>query len=105
VSRVSYDNRVVKKKGENSGGKWREQKVLRGLLIPAALQLVETMGPTPGQKGVAAFLHHYLGRKSVANIAQELGVSREWCSRNYRRESLRLAGMQFVAYISKDRKI
>jgi hypothetical protein len=30
------------------------------------------------------------------SVTEEVGVSREWCSRNYRKEALRLAGMQFV---------
>ena len=60
-------------------------------------------GPSSGRlywQGVAGFLNGYLAGKSVAEIAQELGVSREWCSRNYRREALRLAGMHFVRSIS-----
>ena len=73
-----------------------EAQALRGLLISAALQVVVDMGPVPGKEGMAAFLQGYLAGKSVADIAKELGVSREWCSRNYRREALRLARMQFV---------
>ena len=77
-----------------------EAQALRGLLIAAARQVIDEMGPVPGKEGVAAFLQGYLAGKSVADIAKELGVSREWCSRNYRREALRLAGMQFVRAIS-----
>ena len=73
-----------------------EAQALRGLLIAAAHQVVEEIGPVPGKEGIASFLEGYLAGKSVADVAKELGVSREWCSRNYRREALRLAGMHFV---------
>ena len=77
-----------------------EAQALRGLLIASARQVIDEMGPVPGKEGVATFLKGYLAGKSVAAIAQELGVTREWCSRNYRREALRLAGMHFVRSIS-----
>jgi DNA-directed RNA polymerase specialized sigma24 family protein len=51
---------------------------------------------------VRLFLVRYLEGKKVAEIAEELGVSREWCSKAYRREALRLAGMQFVRSVSRD---
>ena len=73
-----------------------EAQALRSLLIAASNQVIEGIGALPGKEGVTAFLRGYLAGKSVAEIAQELGVSREWCSRNYRREALRLAGMHFV---------
>jgi DNA-directed RNA polymerase specialized sigma24 family protein len=77
-----------------------EAQALRGLLIAAARQVIGDMGEVPGKQGLAAFLKGYLAGRSVAEIAQELGVSREWCSRKYRREALRLAGMQFVRSMS-----
>ena len=77
-----------------------EAQALRGLLISAAHRVIEGMGQVPGKEGVAAFLKGYVAGRSVAEIAQELGVSREWCSRNYRREALRLAGMHLVRSIS-----
>jgi DNA-directed RNA polymerase specialized sigma24 family protein len=78
-----------------------EAQALRDLLIAAARQVVGDMGQVPGKEGLAAFLKGYLAGRSVSEIAQELGVSREWCSRNYRREALKLAGMQFVRTISR----
>ena len=78
-----------------------EAQALRDLLIAAARQVVRDMRQIPGKEGVAAFLKGYLAGRPVAEIAQELGVSREWCSRNYRREALRLAGMQFVGSVSR----
>ena len=44
------------------------------------------------------FLERYLEGKQVVEIAKELGVSREWCSRNYRKEALRLAATQFISH-------
>lgn len=73
-----------------------EAQELRSLLITAAHRVIDGMEQVPGKEGVTAFLKGYLAGRSVAEIAQELGVSREWCSRNYRREALRLAGLQFM---------
>ena len=77
-----------------------EAQALRSLLIVAADQVIEDLNPVPGSEGVVAFLTGYLAGRSVAEIAQEIGVSREWCSRNFRREALRQAGVQFVRYVS-----
>ena len=77
-----------------------EAQALRSLLIAAASQVIEDVNQIPGKEGVAGFLNGCLAGKSVAEIAEELGVSREWCSRNYRREAIRLAGMHFVRSIS-----
>lgn len=49
---------------------------------------------------MATFLNGYLAGKKVSEIAKELGVTREWCSRGYRKEAFRLAGMQFVKLVS-----
>ena len=77
-------------------------QALRDLLITAARQVMVDMEKVPGKEGLSVFLKGHLAGKPVAAIAQELGVSREWCSRNYRREALRLAGMQFMQLISRD---
>ena len=77
-----------------------EVQALRSLLLAAARQVIEDMGQVPGKERVAVFLTGYLAGKSVAEISQELGVTREWCSRNYRREALKLAGMQLVRNFS-----
>lgn len=63
-------------------GMMPEAQALRGLLIAAANQVIDGVGQVPGKEKVAAFLRGYLAGRSVAEIAQELGVSREWCSRN-----------------------
>ncbi|MDP6550282.1 MAG: hypothetical protein QF659_09450, partial [Dehalococcoidia bacterium] len=59
-------------------------------------------GQVPGKEGVAAFLTGYLAGKSVAEIAQEIGVRREWVSRAYRREAMALAIAQFIRLVSRD---
>ena len=70
----------------------QEAQALRSLLIAAASQVIEDANQIPGKEGVTGFLSGYLAGKSVAEIAEELGVSRKWCSRTYRREALRSVG-------------
>ena len=77
-------------------------QALRSLLIEAAQQVALDMGQIPGKEGVAAFLTGYVAGKSESEMAQELGVRREWVSRSYRREALALAIAQFIRLISQD---
>jgi hypothetical protein len=79
-----------------------EAQALRDLLIAAARQVARDMGQIPGKEGVAAFLLGYLAGNSVAEIAQGIGVRREWVSRAYRREALALAVAQFIRLVSRD---
>ncbi len=79
-----------------------EAQALRDLLIEVARQVARDMGQIPGKEGMAAFLTGYVTGKSVAEIAQEIGVRREWVSRAYRREALALAGAQFIRLVSHD---
>ncbi len=51
-----------------------EAQALRSMLIEAAHQVALDMGKILGKEGVAAFLTGYLAGKSVAEIAQELGL-------------------------------
>ena len=78
-------------------------QALRRLLVEAIGQVVRDVGSVPDKSGVKVFLEGYLGGKKVTAIARELGVSREWVSRSYRKEGLRLAGDQFVRAISRER--
>ena len=77
-----------------------EAQALRGLLIEAAKQVTQDIAKIPGMENETAFLKGYLAGKKVSEMAKELGVTREWCSRGYRREAFRLAGMQFVRLVS-----
>jgi hypothetical protein len=77
-----------------------EAQALRELLIEAAQQVGQDIAKIPGMEKETAFLKGYLGGKKVVEIAKELGVTREWCSRGYRKEAFRLAGMQFVRLVS-----
>ena len=79
-----------------------EAQALRELLMQAATQVVKDMASVPDKAGVRAFLEGYLRGKSVTEVAEELGVSREWASRAYRREAFGLATMQFIKLISSD---
>ena len=77
-----------------------EAQALRGLLIQAARQVIEDIETVPSLAGVRLFLVKYLEGRRVSEVDRELGVSREWCSRHYRKEAFRMAGMQFVRLIS-----
>jgi hypothetical protein len=77
-----------------------EAQALRELLIEAAQQVIQDITKIPGMESETAFLKGYLAGKKVSEIAKELGVTREWCSRGYRKEAFRLAGMQFVRLVS-----
>jgi Homeodomain-like domain len=74
----------------------------RELLVDAAQRVIRDLGSVPAKARVRLFLERYLEGRTVTEIAQELGVSREWCSKAYREEGLRLAGMQFVRLVSAD---
>lgn len=71
-----------------------EAKALRTILVEAATQAASELAAVPTQAHVRHFLERYLGGKGVSEIAVELGVSREWCSRGYRTQAFELAAMQ-----------
>ena len=73
-----------------------EAQALRGLLVDAARRAARQAGEIPPQAPLSVFLDRYLEGSRVTEIAAELGVSREWCSRAYRKQAFELAGMQFV---------
>ena len=49
-------------------------------------------------------LKRFLAGKRVFEIADELGISREQCSRRYRKEAFALAGAQFMRIISAENR-
>ena len=73
-----------------------EAQALRETLIESARQVIRDIEHIPSMGSVEVFLERYLEGKRITEIAKELGVSREWCSRSYRKEAFRLAGMRFV---------
>ena len=75
-------------------------QALRSLLREAGQQVVRDLDGVPGKSRVTAFLEKYLEGKRVAEIAKELGVSREYCSRTYRKEAFALASEQFLRLAS-----
>lgn len=77
-----------------------EAQALRGLLTESALRVIEDIKQVPSMVSLKVFLERYLQGKKVTEIAKELRVSREWCSRSYRKEAFRLAGIQFVRSVS-----
>ena len=78
-----------------------EAWALRESLIEAALQVIQDIEKLPNMTSVKIFLESYLQGKKVTEIAKELGVSREWCSRSYRRDAFRFAVTQFVRSVSR----
>ncbi len=79
-----------------------EGQALRSLLFESARYVVRDLATVPGKSGLKTFLEGYLAGKTVTEIARELEVSREWVSRSYRREALRLAVAQFVRLVSRE---
>lgn len=71
-----------------------EARALRGMLIEAATLAARDAIDMPTQAPLRHFLEQYLEGKLVTEIAAELGVTREWCSRAYRKQALELAAMQ-----------
>lgn len=71
-----------------------EAQALRALLVEAATRAAHHASEVPTQEPLRHFLEQYLKGKSVTEIAAELGVSREWCSRAYRKQALEIAALQ-----------
>lgn len=80
-----------------------EAQALRGLLLEGAKRAAQHAASVPAQAPLATFLARYVEGRRIAEIAEELGVSREWCSRSYRKQALELAGRQFVSLNSVER--
>lgn len=74
-----------------------EAQALRLLLGQAADQVIEDTEEIQYLARTRTFLRRYLEGKKVVEIAEELGISREWCSTKYKKEALRLAVAQFIA--------
>lgn len=56
----------------------------------------------PASAPLKALSERHIEGRRVAEIAKELGVSRDWCSRAYRKQALQLAGMQFVRLVAAE---
>ena len=82
-----------------------QAQALRSVLTEAARHVVRDLDSVPGKSRVTAFLEKYLEGRGVAEIAKELGVSREYCSRKYRKEALALASDQFLRLASRARSV
>ena len=80
-----------------------EAQALRGLLTEAALQVIADIRQVPNMASVQVFLERHLQGARVSDIAKELGVTREWCSRSYRKDAIRLAAMQTIRLASRER--
>ena len=71
-----------------------QAQALPSLLKEAGQQVVRDLDAVPGKSRVTAFLEKFLEGKRVGEIAKELGVSREYCSRTFRKEAFALASEQ-----------
>ena len=71
-----------------------EAQALRELLVRAAERAAVLTRDIPPQRPLGLFLERYLAGDTVAEIARDLGVSREWCSRAYRPQAFTLAALQ-----------
>ena len=71
-----------------------EAQALRGLLLDGARLAARHAGDLPFHAPLRLFLERYVEGKRITEIASEIGVSREWCSRAYRRQALELAALQ-----------
>lgn len=78
-----------------------EAQALRGLLNEGAKRAAQDAATIPARAPLATFLERYVEGRSVAEIAEELGVSREWCSRSYRRRGIEIASMQAVRFLGR----
>jgi len=76
-----------------------EAKALRAMLVEAATRAANDLAAVPTQAHVRHFLEQYLRGKGVSEIAAELGVSREWCSRGYRTQAFALAALQCERFV------
>lgn len=87
---------------DKAGGRARalapipEAQALQGLLVDAAKRAGQHAGDVPAQVTLRTFLERYLKGACISEIAEEFGVSREWCSNAPRKQALELAGLQFV---------
>ena len=82
-----------------------EGQALRATLIESASQVAVEIAQIPGMGNVNVFLKGYFSEgKRVSEIAKEVGVTREWCSRSYRTKAFRLASIQFIRAVSLDSK-
>ncbi|MFW6174755.1 MAG: helix-turn-helix domain-containing protein, partial [Chloroflexota bacterium] len=79
-----------------------EAQALRRLLVEAAARASKHMEAVPDLANAHRFLERYMEGKTVSEIARDLGVSREWCSRTFRRQALEMASMQFVRLVSEE---
>ena len=81
-----------------------EAQALRRLLVDAARRAADHAAEIPAHAPLRVFLQRYVDGRRVTEIADELGVSREWCSRAYRKRALSLAGRHFMWLAAASRR-
>lgn len=78
-----------------------EGRALRELLLEAARLAIQDLEALPRNQDAADFLRMHLKGKSVTEIAQTLGITREWASRGPGTRAFTLACEWFVKAISR----
>ena len=78
-----------------------QAQALRSLLTDAAERVILDLGDIPKKSHVSLFLQGWLKGKRVSEIARDLGVSREHCSREFRKEAFQLVSEQFLRLASR----
>jgi hypothetical protein len=73
-----------------------EGQALRGLLIEATLKAIGDLSSVAAKSNVALFLKKYIEGKKITWISREVGVSREWCTKSYRKEAIKVAAFHFL---------
>ncbi len=82
-----------------------EGNALRELLMDAAKRAIIDLSSMAAKQNIGLFLRKYLEGKKITWISREMGVSREWCSRHYRKEAIKLATTHFLTITSNSRDL
>lgn len=78
-------------RGSPTAGDSEHVPLARGQQAAAQRELRQRL-----REPLRVFLERCLEGARISEIAEELGVSREWCSKAYRKQALAQAGMQFI---------
>ena len=76
-------------------------RALRSVLAEAMRRVLADLDGIPANSRVRTFIERYLEGCRVSEIANELGISREHCSRTYRTKAFGLASEQFLRIASR----
>ena len=81
-----------------------EGQTLRRLTAEAVDRVAQELSSQPRKSRITGYLQGHVKGAATPEIAEELGVTREWCSRSYAMEALRLVALQFTRLITADER-